>query len=123
VAFRESVFCPSELPESSPLGGLVGGLRPPRVVEATTPNGCCVVRVRATPLPGKVAGALDDRPELLRRVLVDGEGRPTGQSGTVLALGKGCKRARRLGTRDGRGSGCFPTRTIRITRTTYTTCK
>ncbi|EFJ51620.1 hypothetical protein VOLCADRAFT_56931, partial [Volvox carteri f. nagariensis] len=74
VAFRESVFCPSELPEGAPLGGLVGGLRAPRVVEATTPNGVCVVRVRAAALPGGVAGALDGRPELLRRVLVDGEG-------------------------------------------------
>ncbi|PNW73585.1 hypothetical protein CHLRE_13g564950v5 [Chlamydomonas reinhardtii] len=75
VAFRETVFCPSELPESAPLGGLVGGLKPVRVVEAVTPNSACVVRVRALPLTGGLAGALDGRPELLRRVLVDGEGR------------------------------------------------
>ncbi|KAG2443951.1 hypothetical protein HXX76_002290 [Chlamydomonas incerta] len=82
VAFRESVFCPSELPESAPLGGLVGGMRPVRVVEAVTPNGACVVRVRALPLTGGLAGALDGRPELLRRVLVDGEGGGHGAAGS-----------------------------------------
>ncbi|GLC55413.1 hypothetical protein PLESTB_000984700 [Pleodorina starrii] len=87
VAFRESVFCPSELPEGTPLGGLAGGLKPPRVVEATTPNGCCAVRVRAAPLPGGVAGALDGRPELLRRVLVDGEGRAGTGTGTAGEAG------------------------------------
>ncbi|KAG2439846.1 hypothetical protein HYH02_010478 [Chlamydomonas schloesseri] len=81
VAFRETVFCPSELPESAPLGGLVGGLKPARVVEAVTPNGACVVRVRAVPLTGGLAGALDGRPELLRRVLVDGEGSGAGGGG------------------------------------------
>ncbi|KAG2498450.1 hypothetical protein HYH03_003706 [Edaphochlamys debaryana] len=78
VAFRESVFCPSEVPEGTALGGLVGGLKAqagPRVVEAVTPNGAAVVRLRALPLPGPVAAALDGRGELLRRVLVDGEGR------------------------------------------------
>ena len=53
----------------------MGGLKPVRVVEAVTPNSACVVRVRALPLTGGLAGALDGRPELLRRVLVDGEGR------------------------------------------------
>ncbi len=53
MAFRESVFCPTEVGEGTPLGGLVGGTRPPRVVEAATPSGCCVVRVRALPLPGE----------------------------------------------------------------------
>ncbi|GIL84225.1 hypothetical protein Vretifemale_12915, partial [Volvox reticuliferus] len=89
VAFRESIFCPSELAEGTPLGGLVGGLKGPRVVEALTPNGCCVVRVRAAPLPGGVAGALDGRPELLRRVLVDGEGRQEAADGNRADTGAG----------------------------------
>ncbi len=62
VAFRETVFCAAEAPE-----GVAG--RAARVVEATTPNGCLTVRVRAHPLPGAIASALDEAQEQLRRAL------------------------------------------------------
>ncbi|PNH11683.1 Elongation factor Tu GTP-binding domain-containing protein 1, partial [Tetrabaena socialis] len=55
VAFRESVFFAPEAPAPEQLGGLAGGTRPTRVVEAVTPNGCVAVRVRALPLPAGVA--------------------------------------------------------------------
>ena len=87
VAFRESVFHPPESPDLS--------LDPPKVqelsatlclpssilqvasngswqvVEGTTANGRCSVRVCAHSLPGSVAAALDENGGLLRRVLAD----------------------------------------------------
>ncbi|GAB4820198.1 hypothetical protein N2152v2_007244 [Parachlorella kessleri] len=61
VAFRETVACPTELPpEVTP--------KPPRVVEATTPNGACTLRVRAVPLPAALAVALDQHTSLLARL-------------------------------------------------------
>lgn len=50
VAFRETVFSAAEAPD-----GIVGNTpRGARVVEAATPSGACVVRVRALPLPGEL---------------------------------------------------------------------
>ena len=40
-----------------------------QVVEATTANGLCTIRVRALPLPAKLASILDNHEDLLRRTL------------------------------------------------------
>lgn len=48
VAFRETVFSAEEAGEGASCRGT-------RIVEATTPNGACTVRVRALPLPGETA--------------------------------------------------------------------
>ncbi len=39
-----------------------------QVVEATTANGLCTLRVRALPIPSQVASALDNHADLLRRL-------------------------------------------------------
>ncbi len=54
-----------------------------RVVEASTPNGCLVIRVRASPLPGSVASILDEQGELVRKLLV------LDQGGAAAAAGAG----------------------------------
>ena len=41
-----------------------------KVVEATTPNGGLMVRVRAIPLPGPVASALDEQADALKSLLL-----------------------------------------------------
>ncbi|KAK9824164.1 hypothetical protein WJX72_008216 [[Myrmecia] bisecta] len=58
VAFRESVTLPSEVPDQP--------VKPAKVVEATTANGRCTIRVRAFALPGSIATALDENVDLLR---------------------------------------------------------
>lgn len=62
VAFRETVFTQCEAPE-----GVAG--KPFKVVEASTPNGCCTLRVHAWPLPSGIASALEEQSELLRKLL------------------------------------------------------
>lgn len=58
--------CPAELPpEVVP--------KPARVVEATTPNGACTLRVRAVPLPAALAMALDQHADLLARLAGGGQ--------------------------------------------------
>ncbi|CAL8464184.1 g3719 [Coccomyxa elongata] len=61
VAFRESVFIEAEAPEP--------GHKPPKVVEATTANGLCTLRVRALPLPSQVTSVLDNHSDLLQRLM------------------------------------------------------
>ncbi|KAL3134116.1 hypothetical protein ABBQ32_008537 [Trebouxia sp. C0010 RCD-2024] len=61
VAFRESVFLQSEAPEAV--------VKPPKVVEATTANGVCTLRITAVALPGAVATALDENADLIRMML------------------------------------------------------
>lgn len=63
VAFRESVFLHSEAPDVA--------LKPPRVVEASTANGRCTIRVRAHPIPASIASLLDDNGLLLRTALTE----------------------------------------------------
>lgn len=62
VAFRESVLCPDEAPE-----GVV--VKAARVIEATTPNGCCTVRVKAHAMPSAMAAVLDDNADLIKSAL------------------------------------------------------
>jgi ribosome assembly protein 1 len=59
VAFRETVQSAAEAPEGS-------AVKAAKVVEVTTPSGCCVVRVRTCALPAGVAAALDDHANVLR---------------------------------------------------------
>ncbi|CAK0786123.1 hypothetical protein CVIRNUC_009336 [Coccomyxa viridis] len=59
VAFRESVYIEEEAPEPQH--------KPAKVVEATTANGLCTVRVRALPLPAQLASILDNHKDLLSR--------------------------------------------------------
>lgn len=66
VAFRESVGHPGEVREG---GAAVGSRGPPRVVEAATPNGAAIIRVRAAPLPAALASALDSHAGVLKRAL------------------------------------------------------
>ncbi|KAL0021764.1 hypothetical protein WJX79_006221 [Trebouxia sp. C0005] len=61
VAFRESVFLQSESPEAI--------VKPPKVIEATTANGVCTMRIKAVALPGPVATALDENADLIRMTL------------------------------------------------------
>ncbi|KAL0045602.1 hypothetical protein WJX82_010973 [Trebouxia sp. C0006] len=61
VAFRESVFLQSESPEAI--------VKPPKVIEATTANGVCTIRIKAVALPGPVATALDENADLIRMTL------------------------------------------------------
>ena len=63
---RETVFCREEAPpEAAP--------RPTHVVEATTANGACTLRVAALPLPASVATALDQNDDLLRLAFAAGK--------------------------------------------------
>ncbi|MEW5312778.1 MAG: hypothetical protein WDW38_004386 [Sanguina aurantia] len=61
VAFRETVFSAEEAGEGASCRGT-------RIVEATTPNGACTVRVRALPLPGSIAALLDANADLIQRL-------------------------------------------------------
>eukprot|EP00798_Chlamydomonas_sp_ICE-L_P013599 gene13599-19472_t len=79
VAFRETIYCPSEETAVSGAG------RVPRVIEATTPNGVFTVRVRALPLPGSIASALDANSKVLHRVLVEGSGKEDEGAGDAAA--------------------------------------
>ena len=56
---RETVFCREEAPPET-------GARATFVVEATTANGACTLRVAALPLPAPMATALDQNADLLR---------------------------------------------------------
>ena len=66
MAFRETVFCPSEAPSAVP--------KPSRVVEVCTPSGAALVRVRACSLPGPLASVIDDQAQLLRRMVAERRG-------------------------------------------------
>jgi ribosome assembly protein 1 len=62
VAFKESVLSGGEAHE-----GVV--IKPAKVVEAATPSGCCVVRVKAHALPNATAALLDEHAHLLRELV------------------------------------------------------
>ena len=84
VAFRESVACPAE--EAADGGAAAAAAaRPARVVEAATPGGACVVRVRAHALPGALAAALDDGAALLKQVVDAATAAAEGGGGDVGA--------------------------------------
>ncbi|KAF5828041.1 hypothetical protein DUNSADRAFT_18295 [Dunaliella salina] len=83
VAFRESVLCPAEAADASAggqtaLAAAVARSAATRVVEAATPNGVLLVRVRASPLPASLAATLGDSPEAVKRavqgVAAEGQG-------------------------------------------------
>ena len=59
---------------SDAAAGVAAGGSGGRVVESSTPNGCLRVRVRASPLRGPVASALDGQAEALRGLLQGGGG-------------------------------------------------
>eukprot|EP00884_Botryococcus_braunii_P007860 jgi/Botrbrau1/17075/Bobra.0285s0002.1 len=67
VAFRESVFYPPEQRDVVP--------KPVKVVEVTTANGVCTLRVRAHPLPQSVAQALTESETLIDRAVHAGSSR------------------------------------------------
>ncbi|DBA75465.1 TPA: hypothetical protein ACH3X1_010720 [Trebouxia sp. C0004] len=81
VAFRESVFLQSESPEAI--------VKPPKVIEATTANGVCTMRIKAVALPGPVATALDENADLIRMTLTATNSSPneerTESSSTALS--------------------------------------
>jgi ribosome assembly protein 1 len=62
VAFKESVLSGGEAQEGV-------AIKPARVVEAATPSGCCVVRVKAHALPNATAALLDEHAHLLRELV------------------------------------------------------
>jgi len=62
VAFKESVLSGGEAAEGVTI-------KPAKVVEAYTPSGCCVVRVKAHALPDSTAALLDGHAALLKELL------------------------------------------------------
>lgn len=64
VAFRETVSCPAEAPEGTTVKAV-------KVVEAGTPSGAVIVRMRALPLPAAVAQILDEQADVVKRLLAD----------------------------------------------------
>ena len=67
TAIPDGAGVPSSSAAAGGACGTSGGLG--KVVEATTPNGGLMVRVRAIPLPGPVASALDEQAEALKSLL------------------------------------------------------
>ena len=62
VAFKESVLSGSDGPEGVTV-------KPAKVVEAATPSGVCVVRVKAHALPNSTAALLDENANLIKDLL------------------------------------------------------
>lgn len=62
VAFKESVLSGSEAPEGVTV-------KAAKVVEASTPSGVCVVRVKAHALPNSTAALLDEHANLIKDLL------------------------------------------------------
>lgn len=65
----------------------------PQVVEGTTANGRCTLRVRAHPLPAAAASALEDSAELLRRMLAAGRDGDVGATASGSHGGEGPARS------------------------------
>ncbi|CAD7704026.1 unnamed protein product [Ostreobium quekettii] len=63
VAFRESIFDASEVPEEAASQFV-------RIIDAKTPTGTCEIRVRAHPIPSRIASLLEEMSEVLRAILV-----------------------------------------------------
>ncbi len=73
VAFRETVACaeeapaPTTAPTTAPATGAAA--RRSTVVESTTPNTLLTVRVRASPIPGAIASALEEHTDTVKRLI------------------------------------------------------
>ena len=72
---------------SDAAAGVAAGGSGGRVVESSTPNGCLRVRVRASPLRGPVASALDGQAEALRGLLLGGGGGGGGAAAAGASTG------------------------------------
>jgi hypothetical protein len=78
-----------------------------QVVEATTANGLCTMRLRALPLPAAVASALDAHADALRRALVDTSSSSSrNASGEAAAAGTGAH-AEPGGSSSGGGAAAY----------------
>lgn len=64
VAFRETVFDAREAPEDT-------ACRPVRIIKAKTPTGFCEIRVRASPMPSRMASLIEEMSDLFRCVSSD----------------------------------------------------